>query len=784
MAQPEAAASIDRDDGKVFGARIKRREDPALLRGRGRFVDDIHLPLMVHAAFVRSPHAHAEIRGISVEAALAVEGVVGVYTIDDLAPHLARETLPVEMPSAALRQSLNPQVLARNEVRHVGEPVAVVVADDPYAAEDGAAAVEVDYAPLPVANDCVDASLPGAAPAHLAAEDNVVGAFTLEYGDCAGAFARAPNVFAETFFQHKGLGHAIECRGVVARWDALDDRLTVWSGTQLAHRGRAILASLYGWDEERLRVVAPDVGGGFGPKFIFYAEEAVVPLLARMLDRPVKWIEDRREHFIGTTQERDQFWDAEIAVDDDGRILGLRGSLIHDHGAYTARGVNLPYESAITVTLPYEVPAYAMNVKLALTNKVPVTPVRGAGQPQSVFVMERLLDRAAQALGLDRAEIRRRNLVAGEDMPKTKPLQNRGGRPVVLDSGDYPKCQADVLTRAGWDGFPARQRAARAEGRYLGIGMANFVKGTARGPFETATVRIAPSGTIQVATGATAMGQGTATMMAQIVAAQLGGNMSNVKVTAGDSAATTLGIGGFNSRQAVTAGSSAHVAAVKVREKALRIAAHLLEASEADLEIVGSEIRVRGVADIAVGLGEVARSVAGEPGYNLPGGVEPGLEATEHVVIDDLTYANGSAAVEVEVDPETGHVAIVNFVLAHDCGAVIHPQIADGQIVGAAAHGIGNALFEWMGFDEYGQPQTTNLADYLLITAPEVPRIDVIHHASPTTLNPLGVKGVGECGVFPGPAAIVSAIEDALGPFGVRLTKTPLSPAEIVAAIG
>ncbi len=618
---------------------------------------------------------------------------------------------------------------------------------------------------------------------HDGAEHNLLAEFDMAFGKVDAAFAAAPHTYNESFHQHRGGGHSIECRGNVANYDPMDDLLTLWSSTQTPHTARQLLCDMLGRDEAGVRVVAPDLGGGFGPKLIFYPEDITVAAAALIMGRPVKWIEDRREHFIGTTQERDQFWEAEIAVDDEGKILGLRGHLIHDHGAYTARGVNLPYESAITVTLPYEIPAYAMNVKLALTNKVPVTPVRGAGQPQGVFVMERLLDRAAQALGLDRAEIRRRNLVSGADMPKTKPLQNRGGGQVVLDSGNYPKCQADALARADWDGFPARQKAARLEGRYIGIGMANFVKGTGRGPFESATVRLTPSGAIQVATGATAMGQSTETMMAQIVAAQLGGDISNVKVIAGDSAAAVLGIGGFNSRQAVTAGSSAHVAAITVREKALAIAAHLLEASEADLEIVGREIRVAGVADMKVSIGEVARSVAGVPGYNLPGGVTPGLEATEHVVIDDLTYANGAAAVEVEVDTETGYVTILNYVLAHDCGTVIHPQVVDGQIVGAAAHGIGNALYEWMDFDDHGQPQTTNLADYLLITAPEVPKIQLIHHESPTKLNPIGVKGVGECGVFPGPAAIVSAIEDALSPFGAKLTKAPLGPSEIFEAI-
>ena len=773
----------DRLNDAVFGASVPRLEDERLLRGEARFVDDIALPGMLEAAFVRSAHAHAHIREIDKSAALAIPGVHAVLTLDDLQPHLQTDRLVVGLPSPSYRQDRNRIALAGAETVHVGEPIALVVADDRYIAEDAAALVDVDYDPLPAVADARAALAEEAAPVHDGAEHNLLAEFDMAFGDTDAAFAAAPHVFRETFHQHRGGGHSIECRGNVAAYDPLEDLLTLWSSTQTPHTARQLLCDMLGRDETGVRVVAPELGGGFGPKLIFYPEDITLAVAALILRRPVKWIEDRREHFIGTTQERDQFWEAEIATDGAGKILGLRGSLIHDHGAFTARGVNLPYESAITVTLPYEIPAYAMSVKLALTNKVPVTPVRGAGQPQGVFVMERLLDRAAQALGLDRAEIRRRNLVSGADMPKTKPLQNRGGGPVILDSGDYPKCQADVLARAGWDEFPARQQAARTEGRYLGIGMANFVKGTGRGPFESATVRIAPSGTIQVATGATAMGQSTETMMAQIVAAQLGGDLSNVKISAGDSAAAALGIGGFNSRQAVTAGSSAHVAAIAVRQKALTIAAHLLEASEADLEIVGREIRVAGVADMKVGLGEVARSVAGVPGYNLPGGVAPGLEATEHVVIDDLTYANGSAVVEVEVDPETGHVAIRNFVLGHDCGAVIHPQIVDGQIIGAAAHGIGNALYEWMGFDEYGQPQTTNLADYLLITAPEAPAIEVSHHESPTHLNPIGVKGVGECGVFPGPAAIIAAIEDALSPFEVRLTKSPLGPAEILAAI-
>jgi len=461
-------------------------------------------------------------------------------------------------------------------------------------------------------------------------------------------------------------------------------------------------------------------------------------------------------------------------------VLGVRGSFVHDHGAYTARGVNLGHNSAETVTLPYEIPAYRMAVRLALTNKVPVTPVRGAGHPQGTFVMERLLDRVARELGLDRLEVRRRNLIPAEKMPYTKQLRTRGGFQVVLDSGDYPRCQREVSERIGWDGFRERQAVARREGRYLGIGLANFVKGTGRGPFEGVTVRIGPSGRIFVYSGATAMGQGTRTMLARIVAEQLGGDLSNITVVTGDTAGIPMGIGGSNSRQTVTAGSSAHLAARRVRQKALKVAATLLKAAEEDLEIAGGEVRVKGASDHSIALGRVAHTVAGTPGYSLPGEIEPGMEATEYFVVDDMAYANGTAAAEVEVDVETGAVRILRYVVAHDCGRILDPASVDGQVLGGTAHGIGNALYEWMGFDENGQPVTTNLGEYLLVTATEMPRVETIHVESPSPLNPLGVKGVGECGVVPAPAAILSAVEDALSPFGVRVNQAPLFPARIV----
>ena len=768
---------------RLQGASVPRLEDGALLRGEGRFVDDLSFPGMLHAAFVRSPHAHAAIRGIDKTAALAVPGVRAVLTLQDLRPYLRNERLVVALPSASYRQERNRPALAGDEAVHVGEPIAVVVADDRYIAEDALALLAVDYEPLPAASDCRAALAPGAPKVHRDAPHNLLAEFSMGYGDADQAFTRAAHVFRESLWMHRGGSHSIECRGAVAVHDAIEDRITLWCSTQMPHAALRVLVDMLGRDENRMRVVTPDLGGGFGPKLVIYPEDVVLCIAALVTGRPVKWIEDRREHFIATTQERDQYWEVEIAVDKDARILGVRGTMIHDHGAFTARGVNLAHNSAETVTLPYEVPVYRMNVKVALTNKVAVTPVRGAGHPQGTFVMERLLDRVARELKLDRAEVRRRNLIPAAKMPYTKQLKTRGGMQVVLDSGDYPKCQEEACARAGWGEFRARQDVARRQGRHLGIGLANFVKGTGRGPFEGVTVRIGPSGKVHVYSGATAMGQSTRTMLAQIVAEQLGEDMDNVTVTTGDTAVIPIGIGTSNSRTTVTAGSSAHLAAKKVRQKALKVAALLLKAAEQDLEIVGAEVRVKNAPGMKVGLGRIAHTVAGTPGYALPGEVEPGMEATEYFVVDDMAYANGTAVAEVEVDVETGAVRILRYVIAHDCGRLIHPRIVDGQILGGVAHGIGNALYEWMGYDENAQPVTTNLGEYLLVTATEMPRVEIIHQESPSPLNPLGVKGVGECGVVPAPAAIISAIEDALSPFGVRVAKSPLFPADIVALI-
>ena len=767
--------------GKTIGQNVPRVEDDALLKGLARFVDDIQLPHMLHAVFVRSPHAHALVTSIDKSAALTMPGVCAVLTLDDLAPLLSSTTLVTALPSPAFLLELHRPILANTEVTHVGEAVAVVIAKDAYCAEDAAAMVNVEYEPLAAVADLVEGSRENSPTVQVGLPHNIVARLDMSFGDSTAVFQNAPHVFSETFHQHRGGSHSIECRGVVASHNVMEDLLTVWTSSQTPQTAKSLICSLLGRDDDQVRVVLPDVGGGFGPKLAFYIEEIVVATCALILSSPVKWIEDRREHFVSTTQEREQIWTMEIAVDDDARILGVRGKVLHEHGAYTVRGTNIPYGSASAVTLPYCVPAYQLEIECIATNKVPVTPVRGAGQPQGVFAMERLLDRVALELGLDRLEVRSRNLVPASAMPYETPMKNRSGVPIVLDSGNYPQCMEMATQAAGWHQFPARQAAARERGVRLGIGMANSVEGTGRGPYDQVKVRIANNGVVQVFTGAAAMGQGTHTMFSQIVADVLGGDIHNVHVFSGDTSNSPLAFGGFNSRQAVMGGSSAYKAAKVVRDKLLVAAASVLKCSVEELEIEARHVRST-VTHASASFGALAQASVGLPGYTIPNDV-PGLEATEHVRIDAMAYANACAVVELEIDDNTGAVKLLDVTFAHDCGTVINPQIVEGQVVGGITHGIGNSLFEWMRFDENAQPITTNLAEYMLTTACDMPRIQLLHMSSPSPLNELGIKGVGESGVLPMPAAIASAIDSALSDLGVKVTQVPVFPNQLLELI-
>ena len=766
-------------DSKSIGRSVRRLEDRPLLMGKGRFVADLAFPDMLEAAFVRSPHAHAAIRGIDTRAARGSAGVHAVLTLADLAPLLAQERLPLQFRTAKLPPDVTPFVLAKDEVAFVGEAVAVVIAQTRYIAEDAAALVAVDYEPLPAVSDCRKALAPHAPRAHRTRDSNLLVEFRQSYGDVAAAFARAPHRVSVNLKQHRGGAHSIEGRGAIAVYDANEDRLTLWSSTQLAHEVRAFLMTMLRLDENQLRVVAPDVGGGFGAKFVMYPEEATLAASCLLLRRPIRWIEDRREHFLAAVQERDQYWDLEAACDDDGRLLAVRGQMIHDEGAYTPQGINLPYNASTALPGPYMLPAFEIDVRVAETNKVATMPVRGAGYPEGAFAMERLLDRIADELHLDRADVRRRNLVPPEKMPYVSPLKTRSGAPITLDSGDFPGCQRAALEAIDYARFAERQRRARESGRYLGIGIGNGVKGTGRGPFESGIVRIGRSGRVSVLTGAMPMGQGIKTALAQICAEQFGIAPHDISVIAGDTAVIPHGQGGFASRQTVTAGSAVHLAAVKVREKALAVAAHLLEASVSDLAVRDGRIEIAGAPGSGMALREVAEAVSGVPGYSMPGKFDPGLESMQSFLPDALTYGGGSHAVEVEVDIETCGVTIQRYVVVNDSGRVINPLIVAGQLHGGTTHAIGNALYELMAYDDQAQPVTTTFADYVMPTATELPMIEVKFAEYPSPLNPLGVKGVGESGCVPAAGAIISALESALAPFDVRISEYPVTPARL-----
>jgi carbon-monoxide dehydrogenase large subunit len=559
--------------------------------------------------------------------------------------------------------------------------------------------------------------------------------------------------------------------------------LTVWSATQTPHLCRATLADLFERDLEAIRVIAPHVGGGFGTKAPFYAEEAVIPAAAMKLGRSVAWQEDRREHFLSATQERDQYWKVAIAVDEQGKILGLSGTLLHDTGAFLPWGIIVPYIAATTFPGPYVVPAYRFESTVVLTNRVPTTVVRGAGRPQAVFAMERLMDRVARELKLDRAELRRRNIIAPQAMPYSVGLVFRDGKPLVYASGDFPRSQQRALALAHYEDFPTRQCKARGEGRYLGIGVANYVEGTGLGPFEGVTVRVLPNGKVAVATGATAQGQGTRTTLSQIVADQIGCRIEDVVMTTGDTAAISQGVGAFASRQAINAGSSALIAGVSVRKQIVALAARILGVAEGDIDLEGGRAMARGGNKPSITLGELARAAQGMPGFSFAEGQTPGLEHTAYFTPPQASYCNGTHVAEVEVDPLTGGVNLVRYSVAHDSGNIINPLIVDGQVQGGVAHGVGNALFEQMKYDQAAQPLTTTFQDYLLPAAPDVPGCNIEHVETPNPLNPLGVKGAGEGGTIPAPAAIISAVEDALSPFGVRFAEMPLTPDRIVAAL-
>jgi carbon-monoxide dehydrogenase large subunit len=770
---------------------MTRREDRRLLTGRGQFIADFELPHMLHAVFVRSPLAHARIKVIDLSRAAAAPGVVYALGGPELAQMVppvpdTQLTLPRKWTTQVQHKFINPQqpLLSHDKVRHVGEAVAVIVAVSRHAAEDAAQLVGLDLDPLPVVLDPEAALSAGATIVHDRFGTNMIGSFTIEKGDTKTAMARAPRRLKRRFHHHRYAAMPMECRGVVSLYDSRTDSVTIWSATQVVHWVRREAAGVLQLPEARVRCVALDVGGGFGVKGHVYPEDLLIPFLARRLGRPVKWIEDRREHLICSCHSRDQIHDVEVGFDHEGRILALRDSFIVDCGAWNPIGAGVVYNTAVHLPGPYKIGAIAIDARIAATNKTPNAPYRGAGRPEAAFAMERAIDLVAREVGLEPAEVRLLNMIRDDEMPYAMGMPYRDGEPIVYDGGDYPAALEKALEAVGGlAAFRERQRIARDDGRYLGLGLGCYVEGTGVGPFESALVRIEPSGKIYVSGGGCPQGQGMETIFAQIAADAWQVHPDDVVITLADTAAIAIGFGTLASRTTVTLSAAIHGASERLRAKVFSIAANMLECDATDLELRNGKVGIMGVPGAELPLAKVAQ--AARPGWDhgRPPGVDAGLEETYYFEPPTVTWSYAVHAVVVEVDAETGHVNIENYAVAHDCGVVVNPMLVEGQIVGGAVQGFGGALFEAIKFDAAGNPLATTLAEYMLPNAYGIPRLALMHQHSPSPRNPFGVKGVGEGGPIAPPAAIANAIADALRQFNVTFDETPIAPHQIVEAI-
>jgi carbon-monoxide dehydrogenase large subunit len=785
----------------LIGSRVQRREDDRLLRGHGRYVADlVHDTLS--AAFVRSPHARAEVLDVDVTDALGVEGLVALYTYEDLLDADARdgtrvaERLPLLIPHPDLTHGRTGYPLANGAVRHVGEPVAMVVATDRYVAEDVVDRIRVTYEVLPPVVG-VEAARAGELLVHDDVPGNVAAEMVQENGDAPAAIDAAPHVLELDLDVARSMSSPLEGRGVVARWDADEGSMRIWSSTQTSTGVRAAVAAKLALPVAKVECITPDVGGGFGVKIVHpWPEEVLVPWAARLLGHDVSWVEDRREHFVASAHERRQLQHVRVGFDDAGRILGLDVTLWHDNGAYTPYGIIVPIISSTQLLGPYKPGAYRARFFSLYTNTVIVTPYRGAGRPQGVFAMERTMDAIAAELGLDRADVRAANFIQPDEFPYDQGLTFQDGRPLVYDSGDYPELLRRTKALVGWDDFPAQRDRARAQGRRVGIGLACYVEGTGVGPYEGAHVQVETSGRVNVSIGLTTQGQGHQTAFAQIAADTLGVRLEDVHVTSGDTRRFGYAVGTFASRAAVMSGNAVGLAAAKVREKALRIAADALEVDPSDLEITDGVVRVVGAPATSIPLSTVAvlsnplryafdASAAAATQFAGSGSDdrapvadddEPGLEATDYYSPIRSTFASGMHAAIVETDPDTAEIKILRYCVVHDCGTLVNPLIVEGQIHGGVAQGVGGALYERIEYDENGQLLNASFMDFLMPYATEVPRIETDHLQTPSPLNPLGIKGAGEAGVIPGMAVFAAAVEDAEG---IPIRRMPISPSEL-----
>jgi aerobic carbon-monoxide dehydrogenase large subunit len=767
---------------RLLGARVARVEDPRFLLGRATYVGDMVLPRMVHASFVRSPFAHAKILGIDSAAALAMPGVKAVMTGADTVGRAMAMVCDSTLPDCP--HSSYP-ALAIDRVRFVGEAVALIVADDRYLAEDAEDGVDVTYEPLPVVATIEDARREDAPRLHDGWKDNFFIRTAISAGDTDAAFAGAHGTVEFEVANRRHSGIPLECRGMIAEYDPVGRNLTLWTSTQIPHMVRSELANCLGMPENRIRVISPEVGGGFGPKSQLYPEEIAISLVAMQVGRPVKWIEDRREHMLSAFHAREQYHKMKVAYDADGTIRGVRAEVAVDVGAYSVYPWSAAMEPAMAMFIipgPYRIQNYECEAVGLATNKCPFGAYRGVARSAACFSIERAMDQVAKALGMDRMEVRRRNLIRDEEFPYTSATGMLYDRASLIESLDK------VIVEADYEGLKAKQAAAHKEGRFLGIGVATYIEQTAPPAdkglsmnfrWDSATVRMDPSGTVIVQLGTHSHGQGHETTMAQIVADQLAVPLADVRVLFGDTMSTPQGIGTFASRSAVVAGGAAHIAAGKVRDKILEHAAHLLELDAKDLELVGGHARPRGVPSKGLAIRDIARDSHYHP-EKFPFGMDPLLEAVGTFDAGPGTYANSSQIILVEVDPDTGKVLILDYFIVEDCGQRINPTIVEGQIHGGIAQGIGGALMEELTYDSDGQLLTTTLLDYLLPSSTDIPFMTLSHLETPSLTSPNGIKGVGEGGAVAPYAIIASAVEDAILHLGeVVVNEVPLTPARV-----
>src|SRR5271170_6802907 len=732
----------------MLGKSIRRSEDTRLLSGSGRYVSNLLLPHMIHAAILRSPHAAARIKEIQTAESRKIPGVLAVWTFSDLADVLK------PIPQVAPHPSLRPRMafaLVKDVVHHQGEPVAVVAAETHAACRDAWRAIEVSYETMPVVLDA-EVGLSGLPRVHEDLPDNVAAHFEQQTGDVAAALADSDCVVTERFSIGRVSSQAMETRAVVARFEPNTSaaRLTVWCNTQSPHLTRALLSQQVGLPRHDIRVIAPDIGGGFGVKNRYYPENTLIPLLAMRLGRTVKWVETRRESFHSTYQGREQIHEATLGLDATGRIRAMRDRILYDQGAYVPLGIVVPHITSISVPGPYRVPNYQVECTAVYTHKAPSVPYRGAGKPQACFVMERMLDAAAAKLGIDPVEIRRRNLLQPEDFPYDTGLKDVDNTQVLYDSGNYPKCLQGVLDLIGQSSFDQEKRNAAAAGRKLGLGVSCFIEMTGRGPYESALVRVDPGGRIVLTTGLSSQGQSHETTLAQVCADSLEVEPSTIHVQLGDTSSIPLGIGVYAARSAVMAGNAVAMASAAIREKAVKAAAAMLRLPSEAVEYSGGKVREIAEPHRTLALGEIAGAL-NSPAliFPFPPDIDPGLEALRFYRSMKPAYSNGAYAVVVDVDAETGYVRIVRHALVHDCGNLINPAVVETQMTGGIAQGIGASLFEELHYDRDGRVLNPSLDTYLLPRATEIPTLKQSHVITPSPFNPLGVKGAGEGGTIP-----------------------------------